>query len=135
MSERLGRWVTDDEIVVFVNGDKRDFGILNLEVTTRAEKTSRDFKGKIIPERRLFDPPREELEDMVWKMPVSKVGEWYGVSDSAIKKRCKKSGIETPPRGYWTLIKQGYSHDEVMAKLTSEKVKHGGSGLPPYSGY
>ncbi|MDX9864031.1 MAG: HNH endonuclease [Anaerolineaceae bacterium] len=122
ISKVLKRWVTDDEIVVFINGDKRDFSILNLEVTTRAEKASRDFKGKVIPERRKFDPAREELEDIVWRMPVSKVGEWYGISGRAVKKRCVLLGIETPPRGYWTMLNHGYTHDGALEELERRSI-------------
>lgn len=38
---------------------------------------------------------------MVWKMSTVKVAHHYGVSDKAVEKRCKKYGIEKPPRGYW----------------------------------
>jgi hypothetical protein len=120
-SVRIGRWVTDDEIVYFKNGDKRDFSIGNLGVTTRAEKTRQDFLGKDIPERRLFDPPCEELEEMVWQMPVSKVSEYYGVSGRAVKKRCVKLGIDTPPRGYWTMLEHGYTHDGALEELERRK--------------
>jgi 5-methylcytosine-specific restriction endonuclease McrA len=54
---------------------------------------------------RKFNPSRDELKKMVWEMPVTKVSKLYGVSDSAIKKRCKAYNIETPPRGYWTIKK------------------------------
>lgn len=41
------------------------------------------------------------LRRLVWEMPVSKLAEQLGVTDVAIKKRCKRLGINTPPRGYW----------------------------------
>lgn len=50
---------------------------------------------------RRFDPTPEELEKLVWEMPMTKLGEKFGVSGNAIKKRCKKYGIKTPGRGYW----------------------------------
>jgi hypothetical protein len=50
---------------------------------------------------RRFNPSKEELEKLVWEMPTLKVAEYYGVSDVAISKRCKKLGINKPPRGYW----------------------------------
>ena len=34
-------------------------------------------------------------------MPTSQVAKIFNVSDKAIEKRCKKFGIEKPPRGYW----------------------------------
>lgn len=48
-----------------------------------------------------FDPSYEELKEMVWKMSTVKVAAHYGVSDKAVEKRCKKLGIDKPPRGYW----------------------------------
>lgn len=51
--------------------------------------------------RMKFNPTYEELSEMVWNLPMTKVGIHYGVSDVAIKKRCKTMGIDTPPRGYF----------------------------------
>lgn len=53
------------------------------------------------PKKRKFDPKPDVLEEMVWKMPATKVGEHFGVSGRSIKKRCRKYNIETPGRGYW----------------------------------
>ena len=55
--------------------------------------------------RSKFNVTREELNDLVWKYPTTKVAEIFGVSDKAVEKRCKKLGIDKPPRGYWTKIK------------------------------
>ena len=46
-------------------------------------------------------PPSDLLRVMVWKKPVLQVAKDLGVSDAAVKKRCKRLGIPTPPRGYW----------------------------------
>jgi ribosomal protein S14 len=51
--------------------------------------------------QRRFDPNQEELTQLVWEMPVRDVAQRFGVSDVAVHKRCKKYGIEKPPRGYW----------------------------------
>ena len=50
---------------------------------------------------RKFHVSKEELERMVWEMPTSSVADKIGVSDKAVEKRCKKLGINKPPRGYW----------------------------------
>ena len=34
-------------------------------------------------------------------MSLVNVAKFYGVSDVAVAKRCKKLGVEKPPRGYW----------------------------------
>ena len=44
----------------------------------------------------------DELRWLVWSMPSTKVANLLGVSDTAIKKRCRKLGIDKPPRGYWS---------------------------------
>jgi hypothetical protein len=51
---------------------------------------------------RKFEVSKEDLESLVWSMPTTKIAEMYGVSDSAIAKRCKRLGVEKPPRGYWS---------------------------------
>jgi hypothetical protein len=54
-----------------------------------------------IVKKRRFNISREELERIVWEVPTERIAEKYGVSDSAIGKRCKRLGIEKPGRGYW----------------------------------
>jgi hypothetical protein len=49
-----------------------------------------------------FNISYEELKKLVWSMPTTKVAELLGVSDVAVAKRCKKLGINKPPRGYWS---------------------------------
>ncbi|MEA3349867.1 MAG: hypothetical protein U9Q82_04525 [Chloroflexota bacterium] len=57
--------------------------------------------------RRKFDISKEELAQLVWEFPKTKIAEWYGVSDKAIAKRCKIFGIESPGRGYWRKAETG----------------------------
>lgn len=55
-----------------------------------------------------FEISKEDLENLIGKMPLTKIGEMFGVSDNAIKKRAKKLGIFVPPtRGYWQKVKVG----------------------------
>ena len=51
-----------------------------------------------------FEIAKEELEILVWKYPTCKVATMLGVSDVAVAKRCKKLGIDKPPRGYWRKV-------------------------------
>ena len=37
-------------------------------------------------------------------MPSAKVAKLYHVSDTTIKKWCRKLGIEKPGRGYWAKV-------------------------------
>ncbi len=50
---------------------------------------------------RKFDVSKDELEYLVWKMPMTKIGKIFGVSDVAVSKRCKKLGVGKPEIGYW----------------------------------
>ncbi|MEA2008299.1 MAG: hypothetical protein U9O54_04190 [Chloroflexota bacterium] len=67
--------------------------------------------------RRKFHAMPEELRLWVWETPLTQLGKALGVSDNAVRKRCRKYGIPTPPRGYWTLIKAGWSHIEALESL------------------
>ena len=52
---------------------------------------------------------RESLYEEVWKNPVSKVAETYGISDVALAKVCRKLKIPMPGRGYWAKKTAGYT--------------------------
>lgn len=52
--------------------------------------------------RRCTRPSREELKDLVWKYPFTKLGKMFNVSDVSIRKWCKYYEItDLPPRGYY----------------------------------
>ncbi len=53
-------------------------------------------------------PSKEELAELLWSMPSSKIARLYGVSDKAVQKWCKKYNLDKPPRGYWTRQKEVY---------------------------
>jgi len=46
-------------------------------------------------------PPKEILQDLIWKYPTTKIAKMYSVSDKAVEKWCKKYNLSKPPRGYW----------------------------------
>lgn len=47
-------------------------------------------------------PPKEELEELIWKIPTIHIAAQYNVSDKTIEKWSKRLGLSKPPRGYWT---------------------------------
>jgi hypothetical protein len=53
-------------------------------------------------QERISWPDDKELAKLVWEKPRTTLAKEFGVSDSAISKRCKLRGISKPPRGYWT---------------------------------
>ena len=50
---------------------------------------------------------RQELYDLVWSQPMSKLAVRFGMSDVALKKHCARAGIPTPDRGYWAKKESG----------------------------
>lgn len=61
------------------------------DITDRATKCSKCFK----PDKK-FVISKDELHDLVWvqKLPYTKIGQQYGVSDNAIRKRSRVLGVE-----------------------------------------
>jgi hypothetical protein len=53
-----------------------------------------DFCRKCSPyHQEIFDVDKETLKEMIFTMSMTKIGEYFGVSDNAIRKRCKKLGL------------------------------------------
>lgn len=50
---------------------------------------------------------REELFDLAWSRPLTKVAKEFGVTSTALKKTCRRHHIPTPSRGYWTAVAAG----------------------------
>lgn len=156
-SVKLGRWLTWEEVVTFNDKNPFNTDPANITVITRTEmlRMTSNRPNKIIltcvvcggeiedvpshMERRetcsiacraihsrKFDVEPDELRAMVWE--ITGIAALFGVSDKAIAKRCKKFGIDRPPPGYWTLIKQGWLHDDAL-----DYLKKKSSGLPSRS--
>jgi hypothetical protein len=58
-------------------------------------------KHCVVKPTKITWPSNEELIKLVWEKPTSRLARELGVSDNAIKHRCKLRGIAQPPRGYW----------------------------------
>lgn len=52
---------------------------------------------------------REALYNEVWTDPVTVVARRYGISDTGLRKHCKRLGIPLPSSGYWAKLKDGKS--------------------------
>lgn len=50
---------------------------------------------------------REELYDLVWSKPASKLAEEFAISDVGLAKLCKRMEVPRPPRGYWAKLSAG----------------------------
>jgi 5-methylcytosine-specific restriction endonuclease McrA len=65
-------------------------------------------RGKSKPHtEKITWPTDEELSKLVWTKALILLGKDLGVSDNAIRKRCKQKNIEVPGLGYWTKLKFG----------------------------
>jgi len=53
------------------------------------------------------DFTREELYELVWSQPISKLAKEFGLSDKGLTKRCIKHNIPTPPIGHWARVNSG----------------------------
>lgn len=51
---------------------------------------------------------RQELYEMVWAEPISRIATRLGASDVAISKICGKMKVPRPPRGHWARVLHGY---------------------------
>lgn len=91
----------------------------------RPEKGTINYKlrKKRAEERGGEVPSEEELKNIIWKMPASKIGEIYKVSDKAVENWCKRYNIEKPPRGYWNKIKSGMTHEEAITPSKPKQYK------------
>jgi integrase len=68
------------------------------------EVVGTDAIPKSTDEGKLRNVTSEELRNLVWRYPLVKIGEMFGVSEAAVRKRCDKDVIDRPTKGYWLRI-------------------------------
>jgi hypothetical protein len=84
-----------------------DSGRTGSSVARRLRKSGADVDFST-ERKRKFEVSKEELETLVKEKPMTLIGKIFGVSDNAVKKRCKKLGIELGSmRGYWQKTEAG----------------------------
>ena len=68
----------------------------NVKISRRAKTCATCVKRK-----KKFEITKEKLHNLVWveKLPMTTIGKKYGVSDNAIRKRCKLLGVKLRKRG------------------------------------
>jgi hypothetical protein len=73
----------------------------------RKNKLNHQTNPNYVPQRK-FEVSKEELTQLISKYPLTEIGKKFGVSDNAVKKRCKRLNIDLPNkgRGYWQKIKK-----------------------------
>jgi len=50
---------------------------------------------------------RQQLYELVWSEPVSKIAPRYNISGVGFAKLCRREDVPLPPRGYWAKLKFG----------------------------
>jgi len=67
-----------------------------------AERLHQMLEDQPITIRTTDDPyDIQQLENLVERMPLTAVAKQLGISDNAVRKRCKKHGVALKPRGVW----------------------------------
>lgn len=69
---------------------------------------------------------RQELYDLVWAHPVSKLAKDYGLSDRGLAKLCERHSVPTPPRGYWAMkptARRGLKAPLLLLSESGQDVK------------
>jgi len=92
--------------------NRRELKLKQKELESRKIKV--DFSKKLrtqkeidysIKSRKVVRPTKEELHQMLWSMPSTKIAEHFGVSDKCIQKWAIGYDIPKPPRGHWAKVK------------------------------
>lgn len=58
---------------------------------------------------------RQELYDLVWSLPMSKLAKKFKVEQERLKEICTENTIPLPKRGYWSKVR--FNKKEVKAPL------------------
>lgn len=66
-------------------------------------------------------PSNEELAELVWEKAVFNIAKELGVTDNAVRHRCKHRFIAFPPPGYWAKLKHGYIED--CEKIKADRIE------------
>lgn len=66
-------------------------------------------------------PSREDLQKLVWQVPLTQVAAQLQCTDSSVRKRCLAQAIPLPPHGYWHRLKAGYTIEQAM--VSQKKIR------------
>jgi len=72
------------------------------QTPTFAGKNSKQKKIKVRKQRPSKRPEKEVLENLLFKIPLTKIAKQFNVSDKAINKWCDYYNLNKPLRGYWS---------------------------------
>jgi hypothetical protein len=75
----------------------------------------------MVKEDQRIELTRDELYELVWAEPMTKVARRYGLSDRGLAKICDRMGIPVPGRGYWAKVQSG----KVPPQVKLPKIRAG----------
>ena len=90
------------------------------------------IKTKICPKRGTM-VSREELYELVWSMPMTKVAEKFSVSGSYMARICSALRVPRPERGYWAKLEVGKAPapPDLPEALPGDELVWSQEGDPP----
>ena len=80
-------------------------------------------KNKDLDKPSIIWPSKDELEKLIWEIPITEIAKRLDCTPSNVCYFCKKNNIQQPKAGYWSMIKAGISHNDAMLKLESKNPK------------
>jgi hypothetical protein len=61
---------------------------------------------------------RQELFELVWSEPMTKLAARYGISGNGLAKACRKADVPVPERGYWNRLHAGQKVEKTSLPNT-----------------
>ena len=142
-SVKLGRWIRRGELICYADGNPQNIDPENLLVVNKSKHISKSDEIEVICpvcekpfmtsakqpritntkecaviwRRKKFNPTADELRSAVWQHTQTEIARIFGTNDATVRERCKEMGIITPPKGYWTLIRLGWSREDALIHL------------------
>jgi predicted RNA-binding Zn-ribbon protein involved in translation (DUF1610 family) len=84
--------------ILKVSTRRKHFCICGTQISIKA---IRCYTCNFAYKQKITWPTKEKLESLIWEKPMTTLSLELGVTDVAIKKRCKKLDIKVPEIGYW----------------------------------
>jgi Zn finger protein HypA/HybF involved in hydrogenase expression len=85
------------------NGVHTDNRLENLTLLCpNCHAQTKTYRGKNINPDLKFNLTEDELNKLLWKMPLNDIAKYYGVSKQTIIQICNNLKLDRPSIGYWT---------------------------------